>query len=136
MKSDVYGFGVVLLEILSGLRALDPSRPSGQHNLVDFARPFLSDRRKLARLMDPRLEGRYPSRAAQQAAQLTIRCLAVDPKGRPSMKEVVDILVQIEAMKSRSREQSQSLPGSQATPHPSTRLRPQRSPVNYSPRAR
>ncbi|KAG6481594.1 probable serine/threonine-protein kinase PIX13 [Zingiber officinale] len=136
VKSDVYGFGVVLLEILSGLRALDPSRPSGQHNLVDFARPFLSDRRKLARLMDPRLEGRYPSRATQQAAQLTVRCLAVDPKGRPSMKEVVDILVQIEAMKSRSREQLQSLPGSPATPHPTTRLHPQRSPINHSPRVK
>ncbi|KAI0489036.1 hypothetical protein KFK09_028877 [Dendrobium nobile] len=104
VKSDVYGFGVVLLEILSGLRALDSTRPSAQHNLVDWAKPFLSDRRKLSRLMDQRLEGQYPAKAALQAAQLTLRCLAGDPKSRPSMMEVVETLEQIEAKKGRSRE--------------------------------
>ncbi|KAJ6802246.1 putative serine/threonine-protein kinase PIX13 [Iris pallida] len=104
VKSDVYGFGVVLLEMLSGLRALDTNRPSDQHNLVDWAKPFLADRRKLARLMDARLEGQYPSKAALQAAQLTLKCLSGEPKNRPSMKEVLETLEHIEAMKSRSRE--------------------------------
>lgn len=103
MKSDVYGFGVVLLEMLSGQRALDNNRPSGQHNLVDWAKPYLADRRKLSRFMDQRLEGQYPSKGAFQVAQLTLRCLAGDPRSRPSMKEVVEVLEQIEAMKSRSR---------------------------------
>ncbi|CAL9749260.1 probable serine/threonine-protein kinase PIX13 [Musa acuminata AAA Group] len=104
VKSDVYGFGVVLLETLSGQRTLDPNRPSGQHNLVDWARPMLADRRKLARLMDPRLEGQYSSKGALQAAQLTLRCLAGDPKSRPSMKEVVETLEHVEAIKRGSRE--------------------------------
>ncbi|CAD5191054.1 unnamed protein product [Musa acuminata subsp. malaccensis] len=104
VKSDVYGFGVVLLEMLSGQRALDANRPSGQHNLVDWARPMLADRRKLARLMDPRLEGQYSSKGALQAAQLTLSCLAGDPKSRPSMKVVVETLERIEAIKGRSRE--------------------------------
>ena len=34
-KSDVFSFGVVLLEMLSGRRAVDKNRPSGQHNLVE-----------------------------------------------------------------------------------------------------
>ncbi|XP_072993483.1 receptor-like cytoplasmic kinase 176 [Typha latifolia] len=101
VKSDVYGFGVVLLEMLCGKRALDPNRPSGEQNLVDWAKPSLADRRKLARLMDPRLEGKYNSKAALQAAQLTLNCLATEQKNRPSMKEVVETLEQIEAMKSR-----------------------------------
>ncbi|KAL5199969.1 hypothetical protein ABZP36_021172 [Zizania latifolia] len=104
VKSDVYGFGVVLLEMLSGLRALDPSRPSEKLNLVDWAKPLLADRRKLSQLMDGRLEGQYHSRGALQAAQLTLKCLSVDPKSRPSMKEVVEALEQIESMKSKSRE--------------------------------
>lgn len=104
MKSDVYGFGVVLLEMLSGQRALDLNRPSGQHKLVEWAMPMLADRRKLARLMDQRLAGQYPSRAALQAAQLTISCLADEPRSRPSMKQVVETLEQIEAFKGRSRE--------------------------------
>lgn len=104
MKSDVYGFGVVLLEMLSGQRALDTSRPSGQHNLVDWAKPYLSDRRKVSRLMDPRFEGHYSSKGALMAAQLTLNCIAVDPKKRPSMKIVVEILEQIEAIGGRAKE--------------------------------
>nr|XP_009392862.1 PREDICTED: probable serine/threonine-protein kinase NAK isoform X2 [Musa acuminata subsp. malaccensis] len=103
VKSDVYGFGVVLLEMLAGQRALDSNRPSNQHNLVAYAKPLLADRRKLGRLMDPRLEGRYPAKGALQAAQLTLKCLANDPRSRPSMKEVVETLEQIEATKGRSK---------------------------------
>lgn len=98
MKSDVYGFGVVLLEMLSGQRALDVSRPSGQHNLVNWAKPFLSDLKKLARVMDPQLEGTYPPKAALQAAHLTLRCLAGNPKSRPTMQEVVEILENVHAL--------------------------------------
>ncbi|KQK00688.1 probable serine/threonine-protein kinase PIX13 isoform X2 [Brachypodium distachyon] len=119
VKSDVYGFGVVLLEVLTGLRALDTDRPSGQHNLVDWAKPHLADRRKLARLMDPRLEGQYSSRGAQRAAQLTLRCLAAEHTNRPSMKEVVAVLQEIESMSSRSSRPDGSV-GS-ASPRPTAR---------------
>ncbi|KAL5212553.1 hypothetical protein ABZP36_023400 [Zizania latifolia] len=68
------------------------------HNLVDWAKPYLADRRKLARLIDPRLEGQYSSRGAQRAAQLTLRCLATDHTNRPSMREVVAVLEEIESM--------------------------------------
>uniref|UniRef100_A0A8R7TC46 non-specific serine/threonine protein kinase n=1 Tax=Triticum urartu TaxID=4572 RepID=A0A8R7TC46_TRIUA len=89
VKSDVYGFGVVLLEMLTGLRALDTARPAPQTNLVSWAKPYLADRRRLPQLVDPHLEGQYTSRAALRAAQLTMSCLAGDPKSRPSMPEVV-----------------------------------------------
>lgn len=95
VKSDVYGFGVVLLEMISGQRAIDPNRPSGQHKLVEWSKPYLEDRRKLNRLMDPRLEGQYQTKCAFQAAQLSLRCLAEEPKNRPSMKEVVETLEKI-----------------------------------------
>ncbi|KAL5199436.1 hypothetical protein ABZP36_020639 [Zizania latifolia] len=104
VKSDVYGFGVVMLEMLSGQRALDPNRPNGQLSLVDWAKPYLADRRKLARLMDPRFEGQYNSKQALRAAQLTLNCLAGEPRSRPSMKEVLETLEQIETMKSRVRD--------------------------------
>lgn len=104
VKSDVYGFGVVMLEMLSGQRALDPNRPNGQLNLVDWAKPYLADRRKVARLMDPRFEGQYNSKQALQAAQLTLHCLEGEPRSRPSTKEVLETLEQIESMKSRAGE--------------------------------
>ncbi|PWZ44544.1 putative serine/threonine-protein kinase PIX13 [Zea mays] len=106
VKSDVYGFGVVLLEMLTGLRALDTARPAQQHNLVEWAKPYLADRRKLPRLVDPRLEGQYPSKAALQAAQLTLRCLEGDPRSRPSMAEVVLALEAMEQLRVRPRDEA------------------------------
>jgi serine/threonine protein kinase len=106
VKSDVYGFGVVLLEMLTGLRALDTARPAQQHNLVEWAKPYLADRRKLPRLVDPRLEGQYPSKAALQAAQLTLRCLEGDPRSRPSMAEVVVALEAMEQLRVRPRDEA------------------------------
>ncbi|XP_028094303.1 probable serine/threonine-protein kinase PIX13 [Camellia sinensis] len=104
VKSDVYDFSVVLLEMLTGLRALDSKRPSGQHNLIDWTKPFLSNKRKLKSIMDVRIEGQYSSKAALIAAQLTIQCLESEPRKRPPMKEVVDILERIEAMKQKPKE--------------------------------
>ncbi|KAL3527292.1 hypothetical protein ACH5RR_011948 [Cinchona calisaya] len=104
VKSDVYGFGVVLLEMLTGLRALDTRRPSGQHHLVDYARPLISHKRKLKTIMDARIEGQYSSKAALQFAQLTLRCLESEPRKRPSMQEVVELLEQIEAIKEKPKE--------------------------------
>ncbi|KAJ6311145.1 hypothetical protein OIU76_015800 [Salix suchowensis] len=104
VKSDVYGFGVVLVEILTGLRALDTTRPSERHNLVDWIKPYLSDRRKLKSIMDSHLEGRYPSKAAQQIAQLALNCLESEHKHRPHMKEVVATLERIDASTERQRE--------------------------------
>ncbi|XP_010063131.2 probable serine/threonine-protein kinase PBL11 isoform X2 [Eucalyptus grandis] len=95
VKNNVYRFGVILLEMLTGLQALDNTRPSGQQNLVEWARPLLHNKRKLRKIMDPRLEGRYPLEAATQAAGLTLKCLEDEPKARPSMDKVLATLEHI-----------------------------------------
>ncbi|PIA62511.1 hypothetical protein AQUCO_00200491v1 [Aquilegia coerulea] len=91
-KSDVYSFGVVLLEMLTGRRSMDKNRPNGEHNLVEWARPHLGERRRFYRLIDPRLEGHFSIKGAQKAAQLAHHCLSRDPKVRPLMSEVVEVL--------------------------------------------
>lgn len=91
-KSDVYSFGVVLLEMLTGRRSMDKNRPNGEHNLVEWARPHLGERRRFYRIIDPRLEGQFSIKGAQKAAQLAHHCLSRDPKARPLMSEVVEVL--------------------------------------------
>ena len=91
-KSDVYSFGVVLLELLSGRRALDKNRPSSEHNLVDWARPYLRHPERLHRVMDPSLDGHYSAKAAHKAAMVAYHCLHSVPKSRPTMRDVVDAL--------------------------------------------
>ncbi|KAF3794339.1 putative receptor-like protein kinase [Nymphaea thermarum] len=95
-KSDVYSFGVVLLEILTGRRSVDKKRPSREQNLVAWARPYLSDKRKLHLLVDPRLELNYSVKGVQKVAQLACHCLNRDPKSRPSMDEVVKFLIPLQ----------------------------------------
>ncbi|KAL2500692.1 Receptor-like serine/threonine-protein kinase [Forsythia ovata] len=97
-KSDVYSFGVVLLEILTGRRSMDKKRPSGEQNLVMWARPYLSDKRKVYQLVDPRLELNYSIKGVQKIAQLAYNCLARDPKSRPSMDEVVKVLTPLQEL--------------------------------------
>ncbi|TKY58360.1 serine/threonine-protein kinase Cx32 [Spatholobus suberectus] len=104
VKSDVYGFGVVLLEILTGMRAIDNNRPTWQQNLVEWSKPYLSSKKELKTIMDAKIEGQYSLREAFQAAQLTLKCLESHPKKRPSMKEVVEALESIEAMHEKSKE--------------------------------
>lgn len=100
-KSDVYSFGVVLLEMVTGRRSMDKSRPSGEHNLVEWARPYLSEKKKVFRLIDPRL-GHYSEKGAFRAASLAYRCLSRDSKMRPLMTEVVQTLEQLQNMKETS----------------------------------
>ncbi|OVA03797.1 Protein kinase domain [Macleaya cordata] len=90
--SDVYSFGVVLLELLTGRRSMDKNRPNREQNLVEWARHQLNDSRKLGRIMDPRLEGQYSTKAAQKAAALAYQCLSHHPKSRPTMSTVVKTL--------------------------------------------
>ena len=81
--------------MLSGRRAVDKNKPSGEHNLVEWAKPYLANKRKVFRILDSRLEGQYSLDAAYKAANLALRCLSVEPKFRPTMDGVVKELEQL-----------------------------------------
>ncbi|KAL5228468.1 hypothetical protein ABZP36_016733 [Zizania latifolia] len=102
-KSDVYSFGVVLLEMLSGRRALDKNRPCGEHNLVEWARPYLTNKRRIFHILDARLGEQYSLAGAQKAAALALQCLSGDSRNRPSMEKVVATLEQLQDAKEPSQ---------------------------------
>ncbi|KAM6598880.1 hypothetical protein CsatA_018489 [Cannabis sativa] len=109
-KSDVYSFGVVMLEMLSGKRAVDQNRPSGEHNLVEWAKPYLTSKRKVLQIFDSRIEGQYSVSEALKAVNIAIQCISNEPKYRPTMKEVVkalEHLVESDSMERSSHSRNQ-----------------------------
>ncbi|EXB63841.1 Protein kinase 2B [Morus notabilis] len=119
-KSDVYSFGVVLLELLSGRRAVDKTKVGIEQNLVDWAKPYLGDKRKLFRIMDTKLEGQYPQKGAFTAATLAMQCLNNEAKTRPKMADVLAALEQLESPRSATHPQLEQQTAS---------LTPRRSPM-------
>ncbi|KAH6805879.1 protein kinase 1B [Perilla frutescens var. frutescens] len=108
-KSDVYSFGVVLLEILTGKKAIDKNRPTGEHNLVEWAKPYLTNKRRIFRVMDTRIEGQYSVDRALKAATLALQCISMDPRSRPNMDEVVKALEQLLDSKDASKAEKKEM---------------------------
>lgn len=98
-KSNVWSFGIVLLELLTGRKNLDSRHPKEERNLVKWSRPFLADDCRLSLIMDPQLKGRFPLKAARTVADIALRCLQKEPSERPTMRSIVDNLKTIQDMK-------------------------------------
>ncbi|KAH8961045.1 hypothetical protein BDL97_05G030200 [Sphagnum fallax] len=93
VKSDVYSYGVVLLELLSGRKPVDISQPHGQENLVTWARPLLCSREGLEMLVDSGLHNNFHFDDYRKMAAIASMCVQPEVSHRPSMGEVVQALL-------------------------------------------
>lgn len=90
---------MVLLELLTGRRSLDKTRPKSEQNLVDWAKPYLTSSRRLRCIIDPRLAGQYSVKGAKEMALLALQCISLNPKDRPKMPGVVETLENLQHYK-------------------------------------
>ncbi|OWM86511.1 receptor like protein kinase S.2 [Punica granatum] len=91
-KSDVFSFGIVVLEVASGRRAVDLTYTEDQIVLLDWVRR-LSDEGKLLQAGDNRLpDGSFRLSEMEEMVHLGLLCTFHNPQSRPSMKWVVEAL--------------------------------------------
>ncbi|KAL6570749.1 hypothetical protein OROGR_000299 [Orobanche gracilis] len=90
-KSDIYSFGVLLLEAVTGRDPVDYGRPANEVNLVEWLKMMVGNRRA-EEVVDPNLEVRPTTRALKRALLVALRCVDPDSEKRPKMSQVVRML--------------------------------------------
>ncbi|XAR58716.1 Non-specific serine/threonine protein kinase [Bertholletia excelsa] len=91
-KSDVYSFGVILLELITGRRAIDPTKPTQEEDLVSWAEPVFKSPNRHHELADPILQGDFPVKSLSQAVVIAAMCVQDNDCLRPVMTDVVSAL--------------------------------------------
>lgn len=90
-KSDVYGFGILIMEIISGRTPVDYSRPPGEVNLVDWLKTMVGNRRS-EEVVDPKLPEMPASKALKRILLVALKCVDPDAQKRPRMGHVIHML--------------------------------------------
>ncbi|GJN08556.1 hypothetical protein PR202_ga26492 [Eleusine coracana subsp. coracana] len=118
-SSDIYSFGVLLMELISGRSPVDYNRPAGEVNLVEWFRGMVGSRR-VEDLVDPRIAAAPPPRVLNRALLVCLRCIDSDAHKRPRMGQIVHMLEGDEfPFRSEHRSPRASHRTSAASPRPS-----------------
>ncbi|CAI9783345.1 unnamed protein product [Fraxinus pennsylvanica] len=95
-KADVFSFGVVLMELLTGMMALDEDRPEESQYLVAWFWHVKSSKEKLAAAIDPALDVKEEtSESISIISELAGHCTSREPNQRPDMGHAVNVLVSL-----------------------------------------
>jgi hypothetical protein len=87
-KSDVFSFGVVLLELISGREPLNIRRPRNEWSLVEWAKPYIRNSR-IEEIVDPGIKGGYHAEALWRVVEVSLACIEPYSAYRPCMVDIV-----------------------------------------------
>lgn len=90
-KADVYSFGIVLLELVTGRKAVDINRPKGEQCLTEWARRVVKEE-NIKKLVDPCLGNSYVKEDLCSMLHCASLCIRKDPDSRPRMSQVLRML--------------------------------------------
>eukprot|EP00258_Populus_trichocarpa_P004066 XP_002305735.2 probable LRR receptor-like serine/threonine-protein kinase At5g45780 [Populus trichocarpa] len=91
-KTDVFGFGILLLELITGQKALDAGNGQVQKGMIlDWVRT-LHEEKRLEVLVDRDLKGCFDVSELEKAVDLALQCTQSHPNLRPKMSEVLKVL--------------------------------------------
>ncbi|XP_074346020.1 inactive protein kinase SELMODRAFT_444075-like [Apium graveolens] len=90
-KADVYAFGVVLLELLTGIKATEFARNAKQPFMPNWSRQFLGSKVS-SEIVDTRLDHNFEEKEVNCMIQAAKLCISPHPDQRPRMSEVLKIL--------------------------------------------
>ncbi|CAN8299174.1 unnamed protein product [Cochlearia groenlandica] len=92
-KSDVYAFGVVLLELLLGKKPVEKLGPGECQSIITWAMPYLTDRTKLPNVIDPAIKDTMDLKHLYQVAAVAVLCVQPEPSYRPLITDVLHSLI-------------------------------------------
>lgn len=90
-SSDVYSFGILIMEVISGRTPVDYSRPPGEVNLVEWLKTMVSNRNSEG-VLDPKIPDKPSSRALKRTLLVSLKCVDPDSQKRPKMGHVIHML--------------------------------------------